>query len=404
MDRDNHCLSTLGASADAPVATWETHLNALRAAIQSPIRGVPVNLPRGLQVESGKSTLAQSSLSAEDDCVASTPQDALSLVTDALLWLKPPSILPDEHQFGEATHDDDSDEAALRAYPSEHTCLVANVVAAVDIIRHGSESRFAARAQIPPVYLSCTCNFDRDETTGTLSAASLHGQPKLRALFCPHSHYSQGIVPRCPGVALALLNLVYEYVLIPGEIFSVEIAIAEHQERCQEEEAMYPEVRFALDPSHGTDWLGYFREMFALDQLYEVWRGDEYLYNTMLPPEDPKLSVCPVYTLRRSSLSRFEHDALDAACITHSALDTELAAPSEPIKGGCVVVFRTESPECEPFGAWLLYLIVAGEIVIVDLQNSTVHRSLQRTVDRLEWETPPRQEVYFAKFNSKDWF
>ena len=57
---------------------------------------------------------------------------------------------------------------ALLAHPSLHTCLVANVVALQDVLDRGRASRFVQRGAIPPVYLSCASNFERDNATGEL--------------------------------------------------------------------------------------------------------------------------------------------------------------------------------------------------------------------------------------------
>ena len=92
--------------------------------------------------------------------------DALHLARDGFLWLKPEGI-----DKGCSTTCDESDEEALRAFPSEHSCFVCNVVAAVDLLQcsvKSNQSRFAARGSVPAVYLSCACNFERDDATGEI--------------------------------------------------------------------------------------------------------------------------------------------------------------------------------------------------------------------------------------------
>ena len=58
-------------------------------------------------------------------------------------------------------------EDELLAYPSVHTCMVCNVVAITDLLRQGSSSRFVTHG-IPPVYLACALDMDRDDVDGTI--------------------------------------------------------------------------------------------------------------------------------------------------------------------------------------------------------------------------------------------
>ena len=51
-----------------------------------------------------------------------------------------------------------------RGHSQGWTCAYA----VVDLLRHLGASRFARRGGVPPVYLSCTCNFERDDVTGEL--------------------------------------------------------------------------------------------------------------------------------------------------------------------------------------------------------------------------------------------
>ena len=287
----------------------------------------PAAGPDQLPTASGNALHALRVAMAPSDVVASAA-DAEALAAAGLFWMRletPPP--PSEEQ--------QSEEQALLAYPSEHTCLVANVVAATDVLRQGPESRFARRGCIPCVYLSCACNFERDES---------------------------------------------------GGIFSYEIAPLQHQERCAAEAEEFEPVRLSLDPSHGCDWLGYFREHFRLRTMYEVWRGERWLRNVAKRPRPAKgVDVCAVYSLHRTSLDRFEADAL-------------VCARGALCHGGCVVVFREAPADAEPFGCWLLWLVVRGRLVIVDLQNRQAAPTLGQLVERLQWEERPRREVFFAAY------
>jgi len=292
-----------------------------------------------------------------------SPTAASTLVEDALLWLRPEPVETDSFE-------EESDE--LRAFPSVHTCLVANVVVPVDLMTHGSISRYARRGAIPAVYLSCAANFDRDDES--------------------------------------------------GEIFSYEVAVAAHQERCAAEAEAHAEVRFCLDPACGPDWLSYFRREFALQRMFEVWQGDRFVQNRASAPAKKRgVQAYPVYGLVRSSLRDFE------ARVRHGAQNSRGArvGSRRSYRGGCVVAFRHEPPEAEPFGMWFLWLLLGGaradsaadsahdgssgggiesgssggaHLVIVDLQNGRQARSLEGAIATLGWESTPRDEIFFAPF------
>lgn len=265
-----------------------------------------------------------------------TALEAASLVAAALLWLRPDSAAL---ASGGA---DDEDE--LRAFPSIHTCLVSNVVAPIDVLAWGEASRFVQRASIPAVYLSCAANFDRDDTT--------------------------------------------------GEIFSYEVAIAAHQERCAAEAESHAEVRFSLDAACGSDWLTFFRREFELQTLYEVWRGDTFVHNcAKRPSKRSGVQAYPIYSLSRSTMDGFAADS-------RARLKCTAGSPRLG-RGGCVVVFRHEPPEVEPFGMWFAWLCLgagAGQLVIADLQNGLQAASLRDLIGKLDWASPPRDEVFFAPF------
>jgi hypothetical protein len=159
-------------------------------------------------------------------------QALTQLLRQGLLWLKPePFTLTAGTRESGRADEDEADEAALLAYPSLHTCLTANVVALVDLLEHGRASRFARRGAIPPVYLSCAVNFERDDVT--------------------------------------------------GELWSVEIVIADHQDLCRQEAAAFPAVNEALDPEAQSDWLAYFSREFTLRRGFELWRGEQFVRNQL---------------------------------------------------------------------------------------------------------------------------
>jgi hypothetical protein len=351
-----------------------------RARARTPPAGrAPLLMPkraaaRGSDCEYGAShkraKVVPASLAALDELRAAVADGSSGGAKDAqalarvlrqgLLWLRPEafSMVVGTRESGKAD-EDEADEAALLAYPSLHTCLVANVVALVDLLEHGRASRFARWGGIPPVYLSCAVNFERDDVT--------------------------------------------------GELWSVEIGIADHQDLCRQEAAAFPAVREALDPEAQSDWLAYFGREFTLRRGFELWHGEQFVRNqptAELPSPSPAAQgkrqrgapshaweAIPVHGLFRSSLDR---------------LPTDLRAtkPGRLAHGGCVSVFRSGPPDAEPFGLWLGFFVAAarptsggGGVVYVDLQSHVVwHGDLRGLVATLDWDTPPRDEVFFAPF------
>ena len=265
---------------------------------------------------------------------AEPPPPLLALAQAALLWLHPLAFhpLPEDalplHAQSRAT--------AERCYPSLHTCLLANVLAPVSLLVDGSAARFAGA--FPPLYLSCQLNFERDESS--------------------------------------------------GELFSCELAPHAHQEGAGEELATVPAVRGVLDPQHLTDWQGFFRDKFVLQEAWEVWRGSAFVENVASRPArlGKGCSTCPVYTLTRCTL-----DALPSAAG---------GAVVGGRGGGAVCVFRNGPAEAEPFGVWLCWLVEGGRMVTVDLQNGAVCSSVREAVALLQWEEQPRAECFFAPFKA----
>jgi hypothetical protein len=255
--------------------------------------------------------------------------DAHAAVAGAFLWLRAEPFLPlpdDALPLAEQ-----SLETVERAFPSLHTCLLANVVAFSDLLLLGGASRFAARGSFPPVYLSCAINFERDE-------APLH------------------------------------------TLLSCEIAILEHQDQCAAEATEHAEVRFALDPHDGCNWLAFFKRRFNLERKWEVWQGDTFVENMRVKPKLTKgFTVLPVFGLRGCALGAF----------AGLAVSVERGA-------GVVVVYRRAPPDAEPFGMWLGFVVLRGALFIVDLQNTLVSHSLPEAVAALEWEEQPQEEVFFA--------
>jgi hypothetical protein len=92
------------------------------------------------------------------------------------------------------------------------------------------------------VYLSCTCNFERE--TGT-----------------------DGVLEVAEGAAA-------EEVEEEGTLHSLEIAIHDHQELCKAEAQSCPEVAFSLDPDFRCNWLQLFKRDYQLKRLFEVWAAD----------------------------------------------------------------------------------------------------------------------------------
>ena len=285
--------------------------------------------------------------------------DALACVREALLWLRPEPFVPPPEDA--APLEEQSRETAERCFPSLHTCLLANVLAPCSLLREGPASRFCERGSLPPVYLSCAMNFERDER---------------------------------------------------GVLASAEVAIREHQAGAAEDATRHGEARFALDPAAGADWLGYaaryayafsaravnrhmqtairpvptrryFLREFRLVRLHELWQGEQFLRNVdALPAPLPRgVSAYPVYSLRRSTLARFADDARASGS-----------------GGGCVVVYRTLPVDVEPFGMWLCWMLVGGILAVVDLQNGVVSETLAGAIAALAWDELPLNHVFFAPF------
>ena len=65
-------------------------------------------------------------------------------------------------------------------------------------------------------------------------------------------------------------------------------------------------------------------------------------------------------------------------------------------------MFRSGPADAEPFGLWLGYLLSReGRVVYVDLQSSIVwDGELRALIATYEWDTAPREEVFFAPFKS----
>ena len=101
---------------------------------------------------------------AEGGACGSNPTlvGARAAVEDGLIWCK---VDPHVEVAGTKTLRDE-----LRAFPSRHTCFVANVVAAPSLLLQGRASRFATAGCFPPVYLACSFNFDRDTRWVRLAA------------------------------------------------------------------------------------------------------------------------------------------------------------------------------------------------------------------------------------------
>ena len=255
----------------------------------------------------------------------------------ALLWLKPEAFTPLPEDALPLEEQDP--ETAERAFPSSHTCLLCNVLALASALREGAGgSRFWKRGSLPPVYLACAINFERDAA---------------------------------------------------GELFSCEPAIGDHQEQSMEEAAAHEQVRFCLDPKAKSDWLSYFQREYILEKRFELWKGEDFAGNVDKKPSPmPKGTTClPIFSFSRSSLGACEAEVADAA-----------ALPKNAISGGCVVVYRQGPPDAEPFGMWLGWIYLHASLVIVDLQNSAITSSLEEAIALMHWAEEPRQEIFWARF------
>jgi hypothetical protein len=158
---------------------------------------------------------------------------------------------------------DETEDLSQRCFPSLHTCLLANVIVPLSLFREGKQSRFFVKGSFHPCYLSCTLNFDRDD--------------------------------------------------VSGEIFSVEIAIPEHQEISLDELMECEAASFSLDPVTRHDWLAYFRREFKLECKYEMWNGSKYLglVDSIPKKRSRRISANCVYTLSQTNLIDFQTVVLD---------------------------------------------------------------------------------------------
>jgi hypothetical protein len=166
-------------------------------------------------------------------------------------------------------------------------------------------------------------------------------------------------------------------------IETYEPAIACHQELCMEEAEKFEEVRWCLHPRFGCDWLAFFNHYFVLDQFFELWKGENFVGTSKSRPRTARRSLeCfPCYSLHRSSLENFDNDSNNVDAF-----------------GGCVVVFRRLVPNSQLFGVWFLWLRIKGSLMIIDLQNSNLSRSLPAAITRLGWDATPMPDVFFAPF------
>jgi hypothetical protein len=187
-----------------------------------------------------------------------------------------------------------------------------------------------------------------------------------------------------------------------GELFSAELAIAEHQEASAQEAEQHAEVAAALDPAARHDWLAFFSRECLLQPAYELWQGETFLRNEPALPSRLPRGVCalPVFSLLRCSFGGFE-----------------AAAAASGSWGGAAVVFRLGSAAEQPFGMWFSWLRcsaslrasgaqqaqlqaqqLAHPLLLLDLQNGVVSESLAAAVGLLQWEEGHREEVFWAPY------
>lgn len=259
-----------------------------------------------------------------------------SAVETAFLWLKvddfqplPEDLLPFELQ---------TEKQAERAFPSLHSCFVANIVCIVSLLVEGDSSRFFIRGSIPPVYLSCAFNYDTDLSEETT------------------------------------------------RVYTYEPVIGDHQELCRQESIRYPEVQTCLDPKYQCDWLSYFDHYFELKTIYSVWKGKKFLSTEYQKPllVSNGLSLCAGLSLLSCTVDTFHNTVAPLA------------------RAGCVVVFRSCPPRVELFGIWFTWFVLSQRLYIVDLQNSIVSESLAEAVSHLEWDVPPLQDVFYAALRTNN--
>ena len=398
-------------------------------------------------VPNAHASLCVSSLSSSVSSPASPPTfseySPLARVTHALLWLRPAPFIAPLEDSSIPLHQQSIDHA-LRAYPSEHTCLVANVLTFISALREGSRiSRFVRRASIPPVYLACTLNFER----------------------CDES----------------------------GELFTVEPAAASEQSLCAAEAKSYPHEigALALDPHARHDWAAYFRRELTMTSVWEVWFGDDVFLGNAPSVEEAHAMMARFVSEANADANLFGNgrddgsvgdadcsgmvgsDAsggqVDGALALQSMLSSVSASAASPTtsfshiinqlnhrtvqlgdlsmvetftlsrtsfdsfeatvrampsgdddgdsfgRAGIALVFRHDEASHEPFGVWFGWLLLSSsplasasssvssasstpslDLVIVDLQNSVAVSTLGAAVARLEWTERPRNEVFFA--------
>ncbi len=168
-----------------------------------------------------------------------------------------------------------------------------------------------------------------------------------------------------------------------------------------------------MDGTYANDWLSFFRANFALDELIERWRGEEYLGFENRPPAKSTTASGPCKQRRRGT--RVEEYAVWS--LKRVALSDFVGAASHGVRegsearaAGCVCVFRHDSPQNEPFGMWFWYVVVHDRSSsvpgscctrILDLQNSAVQCSLEAAIASV-WPCPPREEVFYAPLRWHD--
>ena len=129
--------------------------------------------------------------------------------------------------------------------------------------------------------------------------------------------------------------------------------------------------------------------LYPFPRWKEVTRGQLFTkFCCIFALDLPRACIAPL--LHRTTILNFESDARGMW------KDGE-----HHIKGGCVVVFRREGSDREPFGIWLGWIIVSGHLFIIDLQNKRIGNSLQDGIAALDWAQEPRPEAFFAPFRRR---
>jgi murein DD-endopeptidase MepM/ murein hydrolase activator NlpD len=277
------------------------------------------------------------SLSSEN---TNTTKGLKQLIIEGLLWMKPLlfSNPEEEDETKSLPLSSQSVKTALRAYPSLHTCLVSNVLAFVSLLREGSQSRFVKETSIPPVYLSCALNFERDP--------------------------------------------------LSGELFSVEPVCVDQQIESMREYKRHKEVRLALDPVFRNDFLAYFKHEFVLEALYEVWTKDGAFIRNERGIHRPLClsnneEIVDIFSFFRSNVNDISSHIRSATLEKKSVF-------------GISLVFRAGPSTAEPFGIWIGFCKHESDIVFIDLQNSTVHDTILAVIQSLTWEEEPRNECFYS--------